>query len=99
MMKKKGGGDDGEKCCVETAEGRIGLQREASTLSPRTARLQGNTVTTLCVCVCASQCVCVCVGGGMSLKLMTAMKWDEGGIDFFTTIDRQGSGAKNSLIC
>ena len=41
---------------VETAEGRTGLQTEASTLSPPTVHLQGNTVVTLCV-----RCVCVCV--------------------------------------
>ena len=41
---------------AETAEGKTGLQTEASTLSPPTVHLQGNTVVTLCV-----RCVCVCV--------------------------------------
>lgn len=33
--------------CVETAEGRIGLQTKASALSPPTVHLQGNAGVTL----------------------------------------------------
>lgn len=55
----------------KTAEGRTGLQ-----ISPRKHRRH-------LVCACVYVCVMVFwpVSGG--LKLMTAMKWDVGGIDFF----------------
>lgn len=70
MHEKKGGGDGG-RCCVETAEGRTLTFHRTS---PRKHRF---------LSVCVSWCVCVCVCSGQTnLKLMTAVKQDEGQIDF-----------------
>lgn len=63
---------------VETAEGRTGLQ-----LSHLPQYISRETPLSLNAC---GVCVCVCKWAypeKMSLKLMTAMKWDVGGIDFF----------------
>lgn len=70
MKKEKGGcddDDDGGSCCVETAEGRT---LTFCRTSPRKHHF-------LFVCVC----VCVC-SGQTNLKLMAAVKRDEGQIDF-----------------
>lgn len=90
--------DDGEKCGVETAEGRIGLQTEASTLSPPTVHLQGNTVVTSRVWVCVIICVIVCECWPIQEKNYDCYEVGCGWNWFLALLTRQWLGARDSWI-
>ncbi len=75
---------------VETAEGRTGLQTDRGLDSLTSHRTSPRKHCRLfqCVCVCHGVCELVC-SGKMSLKPMTAMKCDVGGIDFMPRLTRR----------